>query len=46
MINKNPILFSLVKIDEKDEKYAALKDKFLSDLKENVLCDDHEPIIK
>lgn len=46
MTSRNPILFSLVKLDEKDEKYISLKEKFLLDLKENVLCDDHEPIIK
>lgn len=45
-MSKDATLFSYVKIDEKDDKYKSLKERFLFDLKENVLCDDHEPIIK
>jgi hypothetical protein len=39
------MILSQVKIDENDEKFISLKNRFLLDLKENVLCDDHDPII-
>lgn len=38
-------LFSLVKINDKDDKFVKLKQKLLTDLKENIVCEDYEPII-
>lgn len=46
MATKDIKLFTLVKVNDKDEKFKALKTKLLSDFKENILCEDYEPIIK